>query len=213
MIILTSNGLSNRFPLRQAGKYINSGRAALVVTADHEYKEKNHHVKRLTGELQSLGLCVDCFDFDTQSPSELLAYDVVEIMGGNPYYLLNSIKTHQFAEALKAFAQSRCLIGCSAGSVVLTPGLELIDIYTPEMNMVGLKDLSGLKFIDCQILPHYSKFLSRYDAFEERCSQYEKANGCAVVRLNDGEGVFIDNNISFAVRRNKLRYGFIDPLK
>ncbi len=212
MIILTSNGLSNRFLLRQAGKYINSGKAALVVTADHEYKEKNYHVKRLTRELQVLGLCVDCFDFDTQSPSELMRYDVVEIMGGNPYYLLNSIKVHHFSDALKAFAESRCLIGCSAGSVVLTPSLKLIDLYTPEMNIVELKELSALNFTNRQILPHYSRFLNRYDAFEERCSKYEKESRSTVIRLNDGEGVFIDENNSFIVRKNKFRCASIEKL-
>lgn len=213
MIILTSNGLSNRFLLRKAGEYINSGKAALVVTADHEYKEKNHHVERLTRELETLGLCVDCFDFDTQSPSELMRYDVVEMIGGNPYYLLNSIKVHHFSDALKEFAESRCLIGCSAGSIVLTPSLRLIDLYTPEMNIVGLKDLSAMNLTNRQILPHYSKFLDRYDAFEEKCSQYEREYGCAVIRLNDGEGVLIDNNASFVIRKNRFRHGLIEPLK
>lgn len=213
MIILTSNGLSNRFLLRQAGEYISSGKAALVVTADHEYKEKNHNVERLTRELETLGLCVDCFDFDIQSPSELMQYDVVEIIGGNPYYLLNSIKIRHFSDALKVFAESRYLIGCSAGSIVLTPSLKLIDLYTSEMNIVGLKDLSAMNFTNRQILPHYSRFLDRYDAFEEKCSQYEKEYGCAVIRLNDGEGVLIDNNTSFVIRKNRFRHGLIEPLK
>lgn len=212
MMILTSNGLSTRCLLRQARKYVNSGRAALVVTADNEYKEKNYHVKRLTRELQLLGLSIDCFDFDTQSPSELMRYDVVELMGGNPYYLLNSIKSHHFSDALKEFAESRCLIGCSAGSVILTPSLELIDLYTPEMNIVELEELPALNFTNRQILPHYGRFLNRYDAFEEKCSKYEKESRSTVIRLNDGEGLFIDEKNSFIVRKNKFRCASIEKL-
>lgn len=212
MMILTSNGLSTRCLLRQARKYVNSGWAALVVTADNEYKEKNYHVKRLTRELQLLGLSIDCFDFDTQSPSELMRYDVVELMGGNPYYLLNSTKNHHFSDALKEFAESRCLIGCSAGSVILTPSLELIDLYTPEMNIVELEELSALNFTNRQILPHYGRFLNRYDAFEEKCSKYEKESRSTVIRLNDGEGLFIDEKNSFIVRKNKFRCASIEKL-
>ena len=48
MLILTSNGLSSEKLLKGASNYIKSGKAALVVTADNEYKEKNYHVERLT---------------------------------------------------------------------------------------------------------------------------------------------------------------------
>lgn len=193
MIVLTSNGLSGNALFDAMRRHIKTGRAALVVTADHEYKEKNYHVARLTDELQRLGLQVDCFDFDCQSPAELLAYNVVELIGGNPYYLMNSIRQNSFLDVLKCFAQSRCIIGCSAGAVVLTPTLELIDRYSPEMNTVGLKDLSACHLTDIQILPHYSKFLLRDRDFEETCLQYEQESRCRVIRLNDGSGVILQN--------------------
>lgn len=88
----------------------------------------------------------------------------------------------------------------------------MIDLYTPEMNIVELKELSALNFTNRQILPHYSRFLNRYDAFEERCSKYEKESRSTVIRLNDGEGVFIDENNSFIVRKNKFRCASIEKL-
>lgn len=192
MIVLTSNGLSSGRLLQEAKRYIRPGKAALVVTADPVYKEKNYHVPRLSRELAALGLSVEPFDFDTRMPCELRAYGVVEMIGGNPYYLLHSIMTHGFAEVLAELSQDRCLIGCSAGSVVMTPTLKLIDQYSPEMNTVGLKDLTALGLTSVQILPHYSKFLARYERFEGRCAQYERENRCSVIRLNDGEAVLID---------------------
>ncbi len=200
MIILTSNGLSNAKLLNELGKYIKSGKAALVVTADNEYKEKNYHVERLKAELQSLGLFAECFDFDKQTPAELLDYDVVELIGGNPYYLLDSIRKNGFSDALKYFAENKCLIGCSAGALVLTPTLGLIDIYSSEMNIVSLEDLTACALTDIQILPHYSKFIKRYDGFEERCSEYEKENNCKVIRLNDGEAAIIDGKNMMIVK-------------
>lgn len=195
MIVLTSNGLSSEKLLDEIKKLAFSGKAALVVTADNEYKEKNYHVERLTSELQSLGFEVECFDFDTQSPEELVSFDVVELIGGNPYYLLNSILTNGFTDVLRDFADNKCIIGCSAGAVVLTPSIKLIDLFTPEMNIVNLNDLSACNFTDIQIFPHYSKFIKRFEGLEEKISNYEKANNCKVARLNDGDAIIVNNNI------------------
>lgn len=200
MIILTSNGLSSDKLINHAKAHIHGGKAALVVTADNEYKEKNYHVERLSGELVSLGLTVECFDFDYNFPEELSKYDVVELIGGNPYYLLDSIRKHGFAEALKCFAEERVLIGCSAGALVLAPTLDLIDLYSPEMNFIGLDDFSACGLTDVQILPHYSKFLKKFEGFEEKCAEYEYSSGCEVIRINDGEGVFINEKDIFIVK-------------
>lgn len=74
MLILCSKGLTSDALLdtvrEQAG---GSGHAALVVTADHEYKEKNYHVPRCISELGSIGLSVSCMDLD-ELPPELLEH-------------------------------------------------------------------------------------------------------------------------------------------
>ena len=200
MILLASNGLSSPLLLEAAGRCIRPGKAALVVTADDVYKEKNYHVARAAEELEHLGQQVECFDFDVQTPGALLDYDLVEMIGGNPYYLLRSIRLHGFADALREFAENRVLIGWSAGALVIGPNLELIDQYSPEMNTVGLTSLSALGLTDVQILPHYSRFLTRYEHFEETCAQYERENHCQVLRLNDGEGVIVQDGTPVVVR-------------
>ena len=169
--------------------------AALVVTADNEYKESNYHVSRCTAELESLNLNVDVFDLDKQPAELLLDYDVVEFIGGNPYYLLHSIRENNAAEILRDIAMNRVLIGWSAAAFVFGPTLELVNCYSPEMNFLGLTDLRGLSLTQVQILPHYNKFLSRFEKFEERCCGYEKEHNVRVIRINDGEGVFIDRGI------------------
>lgn len=63
-----------------------------------------------------------------------------------------------------------------------------------------MEDMTGLNLADLDVLPHYSKFLKRFDGFEEICSRYEKKKGCEVIRLNDGDGVIVDGEIRI-VRR------------
>ena len=196
MLVLCSNGLSSKEILAYTREKTNYCKTAvLVVTADNEYKENNYHVSRCISELESLGLKVDIFDLDKQPAELLLDYDVIEFIGGNPYYLLNSIREHNAIEVLKEIAKNKVLSGWSAAAFVFSPTLELVNCYSPEMNFLRLTDLRGLSLTQVQVLPHYSKFLSRFEKFEERCCAYEKKHNVHVIRINDGDGVFIDSEV------------------
>ena len=196
MLVLCSNGLSSETLLaRIREKTVDCKTAALVVTADNEYKESNYHVPRCVSELQALNLHVDIFDLDHQPATLLLNYDVVEFIGGNPYYLLHAIRKNNAIEIVSDIAATKILIGWSAAAFVFGPTLELVNCYSPEMNFLGLTDLSGLSLTDIQVLPHYGKFLTRFERFEEKCRIYEQEQNVNVIRINDGEGVFIDGEV------------------
>ncbi len=218
MILLCSNGLTSYDLLQEAKKYVGAvKKAALVVTADPEFKEANYYVPRSLKELEFLGLQADIFDFDVQSAQQLLQYGVVVLMGGNPYYLLHSIREHHGEEALRRVAERGLLVGWSAGALVLGPTLALIDRYTPELNFVGLTDLTALSLTQTQILPHYSKYLQKYQSFEEICRGYEEKNRCSVIRLNDGEGVAVGQDGEARLIRSKMKVSvagvdFANPL-
>lgn len=193
MLALCSNGISSKkLSACIAERLTGCKTAALVVTADNKYKEKNYHVKRCADELEALGLAVELFDLDVQPACGLLVYDVVEFIGGNPYYLLQAIRRSDAADVLKQIAANKVLIGWSAAVFVFGPTLELVDEYSPELNFLVLKDLQGLGLTEIEVLPHYSRFLERFERFEERCRAYEERRRLHVIRLNDGEGVLID---------------------
>ena len=195
MLVLCSNGLSSEILLKAMSKRIKEcNTAAVVVTADNEYKEKNYHVSRVVAELESLNLHVDILDLDKIPAENLLNYDVVEFIGGNPFYLLNSIREHNAVDVLKVVADTKVLIGWSAAAFVFGPTLELVNTYSADMNFLGLKDLIGINLTDVEVLPHYERFLKRFDRFEEKCRMYEKEHSVEVIRLNDGEGVFIEGS-------------------
>ena len=193
MLVLCSNGLSsNALISRVREKLCDCKTAALVVTADNEYKENNYHVQRCIAELESLNLKVDLFDLDKQAAEELLSYDVVEFIGGNPYYLLQAIRNSHAEPVLRDIANNKILIGWSAAVFVFSPTLELVNRYTPEMNFMNLTDLTALGLTDIEVLPHYNKFLKRFEQFEEQCLAYEEEHRVKVIRLNDGEGIIIN---------------------
>lgn len=201
MIALLSNGITSKALRNALREYIAPlSSAAVVVTADNEYKERNYHVPRVVDELKEYGLSVDTFDLDTQDDSELLKYDVVEFIGGNPYYLLNSIRVHNASAVIKQLVEKKVLLGWSAGALVFTPSIEVVDRLTPEMNIVNLDNLKGLSLTNTHILPHYNKFLKRFDKLEDVCKAYEQEHNCTVVRLNDGDGIIIENGIETLIK-------------
>ena len=193
MLVLCSDGLTGAALLDAvriaAGK---GNRAAVVVTADPIYKERNYHVARVRAELESIGLGVDLFDLDTMPAKRLLSYDVVECIGGNPFYLLHAIRAQRAAEVFQMLARTHVLIGWSAAVFVFGPTLALVNQYSPELNEWGISDLRGLGLTKIEALPHYDRFLTRIDGFEQICSDYERKHGVSVLRLNDGDGVWID---------------------
>lgn len=190
MLLLTSNGLSSP-ALRDALRPRLSGcrSACLVTTASVGYKANDRHLPRLMDELRDMGLTsFSLFDFDEQPAQELLQSDVVEIIGGNPFYLLRAMKRAQCEDVLRRLSRERMLIGVSAGALVLQRSIALAAQYTPEMNEgIGLTDLSGFALTDVEILPHYSRFVQRFDRFEERAQAYERVHGVRVLRLDDGQ--------------------------
>ena len=58
-------------------------------------------------------MSVDIFDLDKQPADLLLDYDVVEFIGGNPYYLLHSIRVNNAEEILRKIAINKILVGWS----------------------------------------------------------------------------------------------------
>ncbi len=174
--------------------------AIIVVTADNEYKEQNYHIPRCKEELAQLGLNTNIIDIDAESAEHLLNYDVIEFIGGNPFYLIDSIRKTQAEGILHTISKEKILIGWSAAAFVFGPSLALVNEYTPEMNIVGIEDLSGLQLTNAEVLPHYSRFISRFEHFEERCAVYEKEHHTNVIRLNDGDGLFIEGKNQLLIR-------------
>lgn len=201
MLLLCSDGLTGVSIAAELQKHTKECKtAAVVVTADNVYKENNYHVPERREELSRMGLTTETFDLDTSDAGRLLDYDLVEFIGGNPFYLLDSIRKHHAQPVLRALAEQKILIAISAAAFAVGPSLELVNEYTPEQNIVSMTDLSGLSLTETEVLPHYSRFLKRFDRFEERCREYEQRKGTKVTRLNDGDGVFLFGNRHLIVR-------------
>ena len=69
------------------------------------------------------------------------------------------------------------------------------------MNIIGLDNFDALALTNTHILPHYSKLKKRFTELEEICKAYEQEHNRSIIRLNDGDGIIIDNETNTLIIR------------
>jgi len=174
--------LSKLLPL--ASRY----QACIITTASVEYKEKNFHAQKLMDRLNLLDIDAKFIDIEFQASSELESCDIIIINGGNPYHLLYHIKKSGTDVLLRRKANNGSVIyGISAGLLVLQSDIEIIDMISPEMNILGIKDKKAIGLINDIILPHYERFVNEGIIPVGTIEEYEKVSGKKVKTLEDDE--------------------------
>lgn len=196
MILLTSDGITSpqlEEEIRKALVPI-SKRAALVTTASCRYKEKDDNVPILSALMKKFGLEPECVDVEFQDVTFLLAYDVVILMGGNPFYLRKHLKKWKNSlEILTELANRHVLVGISAGSMVLGDTMEFACPIEPgSIAEAGENvDCSGFGIVPLNIMPHYLAYLTVYEQTKEILTSYQEETGRSICTINDGEGICI----------------------
>jgi len=197
-LILTSNGLTSQPIIDYFATYckISMKNAAIVVTADPDYRTANRRAVHTQKKLLECGYNTVFYDLDFQSAKGLIRYDLAFFIGGNPFYLLRRMRETDAGHILKSMLQDGKIIsGSSAGALVMGTTLKLVNEFDSQMNLdVGLHNLDGLSLTNINICPHYSKYSSRYDNFEARICNIEIAKNIEIERMNDGEALFIKDN-------------------
>lgn len=191
MIVITSNGLSPKNLINDLYPHTQELASAVIITTASNPLKGDNDLPRLKSELERLELTVDWFDFDRDAPVNLLAYDVIEMSGGDPFYLRESIQKAKAENIIRTIAYEKILIGISAGAIVQQKDMSLLSRFSAETGRRPIRTLKGIGIVDHEIMPHYKEFCERYYDFEERIKQYEMETKRKVIRLSDGEGMFI----------------------
>jgi dipeptidase E len=132
---------------------------------------------------------VDYFDlsqnFSDADLKKLTEYNVVYLSGGNTYTFLDSAKKREVKKILQKVLDNRgLLIGASAGSMMMTPTINLAS--SGDDNSVGLRDTEGFNFVSFEFYPHYTEEDNNF------LSHYTTKNKIYLCR--DGDGVFVSGN-------------------
>jgi dipeptidase E len=194
MLILTSDGLSTEDMIKQFQSYVKTHfeEAAIITTASNPFAERHPDIDRHIAIMKQCGLRSVCVDLESQSPDALADYDVIILIGGNPYYLLNVMQKKNCKPLFKALLdQGKVIVGMSAGSMVLGSTIDYVNLLTPEMD-VGMDNYAGLALTDMVICPHASSFVATIENAESKLSKYEHDTRRVITKINDGQALFIE---------------------
>ncbi len=179
-LLLTSAGIRNQkiaeALINLVGKPVAQIKVAVVPTAENvEPGNKDWFIGQLTN-LQRFGFTwIDDVDPSADGidwKSRLAEVDVVFVSGGNTFHLLNQARKTGFADWLRDSANDKVYVGASAGSILMTPTIAIAAVDDGDENLIGLKDLTGLGFVDFEVSPHTPEWVS-YKANEEYAKSIE----------------------------------------
>ena len=110
-------------------------------------------------------------------------FDIIYMMGGNTFYLLDVIRKNEFDKLIIDFInKGRIYIGSSAGSEILGISIETALGY--DENNVNMVDFTGLKVVDALIVPHANRK-------EEFIKDLKTKTKEKIIALYDGDGIIM----------------------
>lgn len=162
-LLLTSAGITNNSIasalLDMVGKNAEAIKVALIPTAANaEGGNKISWFFRQYEDLRRIGInwidVIDIAAHDVDWQTRLDKCDVLFLSGGNTFYLLDQMRKQKFDEYLKKALATKVYVGSSAGSIVMTPSIDVAAIPPGDPNLPNLTDLTGLGYVDFEIGPH-----------------------------------------------------------
>lgn len=190
-IILTSTGLSSDPVLTYFKKLLKKFKlnsVAIITTAADE-KENHRYSQLAKSQFKELNFSkVEFIDLETEPTLSFLDYDVIYVCGGNTFKLLKSIRTSDFKETvINLLNRNGVYIGVSAGAIVLTPTIKIAATLDPDINEVGITNLTGLGIVDFEVLPHYTP------DYDQDLIEYIKKTKKQVLTISNSQAVAVNS--------------------
>lgn len=191
-VILTAAGFFNTEVLNCVVSKFTSKenvRIAIVTTAAEE-KEKNKYSQLAKQQFNSVGFtAIDFVDIEETVAVSFDPYQIVYVCGGNTFTLMKFAREADFSNSVnKLLLRGGVYIGVSAGSVIAGPSIRIAAELSPDVNSVGLVDMSGMGITDTIIYPHYK------DSDENQIKKFEARHNHDVVRLTNNQAVIIQTH-------------------
>jgi dipeptidase E len=158
-----------------------------IITTAAEHKEHNEYSQLARTMMLDMGFShIDFVDLETEPTKDLSIYSVLYVCGGNTFKLLKYAQAADFKTSVEhLLARGGLYFGVSAGSIIVGPHINIAAEVEPDVNDIGLEDLTGLGITDLIISPHHKPHM------EEETLAFEKKYGVHVERLTDAQAVLI----------------------
>jgi len=130
-------------------------------------------------------------EFDEQKIEKLVSCDAIHLSGGNTFYFLHILKKRKFVTILRDFVRKGgVLIGVSAGSILMSNTINIVNIKDYDENTISLDDLTSLGLVDFEFFAH----LNQREEWLDRVVEYSKTSKSVIYACNDSDGIIINGN-------------------
>lgn len=114
--------------------------------------------------------------------------NVMQIEGGNTFYLLKVVKETGFDETLRVWCgEGKPYIGTSAGAYIMCPTIAVADWSVDGKDRYGVRDFTALNYVPFVLKAHYS------DAMEPLVQRKKKTLSYPLRVLRDGQGLLVED--------------------
>ncbi|MFA6325277.1 MAG: Type 1 glutamine amidotransferase-like domain-containing protein [Candidatus Paceibacterota bacterium] len=162
---------------------------AFKVVEDKEYIKYMDEYFEL---MQKSGIDFKQFDIKGKTKEEILNFfsdrNVIQVCGGNPFYLLKTIRESGFDDILKQLLDNGLnYLGCSSGSYLMCPTVE-VGGWKTTRNKYGVTDFTALGYVPFLIKCHYT------DNQKEKILEKMKGLKHTLRVLKDDQAFIIEND-------------------
>jgi len=163
------------------------------VTTAAKGSRNETYIERHESVMKENGYDFEEIDIETKSLEELKRFfkdkNVIQVEGGNTFYLLKAIKEASFDKMLaELLGQGKVFIGTSAGAYIMCPSIEVSDWNDDGRERFGVTDFTALNYVPFVLKVHYK------DEMEEMVRGKIKNLKYPLRILKDGQGILIDGD-------------------
>jgi dipeptidase E len=136
---------------------------AYVTTAVKGVEDKNY-IKTNCLKMKEMGLDFTEVDIDSKNEEELEIllrdFNFIRVAGGNPFYLLKSVKESGFDKVIKKLiSQGVIYAGSSAGAYIACPNIDMAlwkeECRGQRHKHYGITDYEAMGLVDFLVMVHY----------------------------------------------------------
>ncbi len=138
------------------------------------------------------GIYFEEIDIKDKTSGEIYKFfedkNVIQIEGGNPFYLLKYAREVGFEKILKDLLDKGLVyVGCSTGAHLLSPSIVLATMKKGR-NWWGVTDFKAYEYVPYLVRPHYAKVM------DNDLKEVMKKTGYRIRLITDEQAILIEDD-------------------
>ncbi len=186
-----------KFLIKEGYKHIGIPKDTLrigrVITAIKGAQDENFkaYMEEFKQELIQEGIFFEELDIKDKSAEEIYTFfedkNVVQVEGGNPFYLLKYAREVGFEKIVKdLLTRGLVYVGCSSGSHLMSPSIVLASMKKGR-NWFGVTDFSAFGYVPYLVRPHYVA------SMDDGLREIMKKTGNRIRLITDEQAILIED--------------------